>query len=341
MKYLTFAAALTVTVSSAWAGSLNLDVVPATAQWVVHIDVEAMNDSEVGACLIKSLQSQEDNPLNSIEAELGINVLEELYSVTAYGFGEPPAKGIAVEMTAEDVGVGAIARPGENTVILAVTNDAVDKIIEQLSADEQRYKKITRDGHTIHVWSDDDGEVEWLLFTQSTKGNARRVVLASDNVDALLAGIKTLVGDVPSLGDNDDADELASPRTGSILFAAANDVGELAEQKGASAILQQTDRITLDISEQEGLVNLTLSVRAKNADAATMITQILQGAIAMATFAMDPDAEETTSIRAIAQSLKFSSDDRHMSLEIQQPAEMVCGLLEMLDGGLELGLDDD
>ncbi len=341
MKYLTFAAALTVTVSSTWAGSLNVDVVPATAQWVVHIDVEAMNDSEVGACLIKSLQSQEDNPLNTIEAELGINLLEDLYSLTAYGFGEPPAKGIAVAMTGEDVSIGAMARPGENTVILAVTNDAVDKIIEQLSANEQRYKKITRDGHTIHAWSDDDGEVAWLLFTQSTTGDARRVVLASENIDALLAGIKTLVGDAPSLGDNNDADEMASPRTGSILFAVANDVGEFAEQRGASAILQQTDKITLDISEQAGLVNLTLSVRAKNAEAATMITQILQGAVAMATFALDPDAEETASIRAIAQSLKFSSDDRHLGLEIELPAGMVCGLLEMLDDELEFGIDDD
>lgn len=341
MKYLTFAAALTVTVSSAWAGSLNVDVVPATAQWVVHIDVEAMNGSEVGACLIKGLQSQEDNPLNSIEAELGINLLEDLYSLTAYGFGDPPAKGIAVEVTSDDVSVGAIARPGENSVILAVTNDAVDRIIEQLSANEQRYKKVTRDGHTIHAWSDDDGDEEWFLFTQSTKGDDRRVVLASNNVDALLAGIKTLVGDAPSLGDKNDADELASPRTGSILFAAVNDVGEFAEHRGASAILQQTDKITLDISEQEGLVNLILSVRAKNAEAAKMITQILQGTVAIATLALDPDAEETASIRAIAQSLKFSSDDRQMSLEIQQPAEMVCALLEMLDDGLEFGIDDD
>ncbi|MEE9129474.1 MAG: hypothetical protein V3T84_05610 [Phycisphaerales bacterium] len=342
MKYLTaLTTALLSTASVAWAGSLNRDAIPVAAQWVVHIDVEAMNGSEVGACLIKGLQSQEDNPLNTIEAELGISLLEDLYSLTAYGFGEPPAKEVAVEVTDEDVSIGAIARPGENTVILAVTNDAVDNVIEQLSADAQRYKKITRDGHTIHAWSDDDGEEEWLLFTQTTKGDARRVVLASNNVDALLAGIKTLVGDAPSLGDNDDADEMASPRTGSILFASANDVGELAEQNGASAILQQTDKITLDISEQAGLVNLTLAVRAKNAEAAATITQILQGVIAMATLALDPDAEETASIRALTQSLQFSSDGRRMSLEIEQPAEVVCQLLEMLQDDAEFGLDMD
>ena len=342
MKYLTaLTTALLSTASVAWAGSLNREAIPATAKWVVHIDVEAMNGSQVGACLIKVLQSQEDNPLNKIEAQLGLNLLEDIYSLTAYGLGEPPAKGIAVEVTDEDVSISAIAKPRENTVILAVTNDAVQAVIETLSADEQRYKKITRDGHTIHAWSDDDGEEKWLLFTQRTKGEARRVVLASNNADALLAGIKTLLGDAPSLGGNDDANILASPRTGSILFSAANDIGELTGPKGASAIVQQIDKIALDLSEQDGMANLTLSLRAQSAQAAASITQILQGVIAMATLTLDPEAEETASIRAIAQSLKFSSDGRRMSLGVQQPAEVVCQLLEMLKDNAEFGFDMD
>jgi hypothetical protein len=342
MKYLTAPImALLSTASVAWAGSLNRDAIPAAAQWVVHIDVEAMNGSQVGACLIKVLQSQEDNPLNTIKAQLGLNLLEDIYSLTAYGFGEPPAKGVAVEVTDEDVTIGAVARPRENTVILAVTNDAVDKVIEKFSADEQRYKKITRDGHTIHAWSDDDGEEEWLLFTQTTKGDARRVVLASNNADALLAGIKTLLGDAPSLGGNDDANKLASPRTGSILFSAANDIGEFTGPKGTSAIVRQIDKIALDLSEQDGMANLTLSLRAQSAEAAASITQILQGVIAMATLALDPDAEETASIRALAQSLKLSSDGRRMSLGVEQPAEVVCQLLEMLQDGAEFRLDMD
>ena len=342
MKYPTaLATVLLSTASFAWAGSLNRDAIPASAQWMLHIDLEAMNGSEIGACLIEGLRSQEDNPLNAVEAETGIKLLEDMYSFTAYGFGEPPAKGVSVEVTDEDLSVGAIARPGENAVFLAVTNDAVDELIKQLSADEENYSKTDLAGHTVHSWSSPEGDEQWHLYQKEMKGGTRRAVLVCDNIDALAEAIKVLAGDAPSLADNKDASETATPRSGSIIFAVASDIGEMADHEGASALLQQTDKIALDLSEEAGLVNLTLSVRAKSAEAATMITQILQGAIAMGTLALDPNAEETASIRALTQSLKFSSDDRRMSLEIEQPAEVFCGLLEMLEDGTELDLNID
>ena len=113
---------------------------------------------------------------------------------------------------------------------------------------------------------------------------------------------------------------------------------------GASALLQQTDKLALEVSEQDGLVKLTVSVRAKNAEIATTITQIVQGAIALATLAMDPEAEETASIMAITRALKFSSDDRRISLQIEQPAEAVCQLLKMAaahGAEVEMEKDDD
>ena len=337
-----FATVVLSTASVTWAGSLNRDAIPATAQWVIHIDVEAMNSTKVGACLIDRLQNQEENPLNQIEAELGIKPLEDLYSLTAFGFGKPPAKGLAIEVTDEDLRIGAITRPGENAVILAVTNDAVDKVIEQLSADPEHYSQTKLAGHTVHTWSDSGGDERWHLYQRPTKAGTRRVLLFSENAEALAAAIKVLAGDAASLSDNEDAGDMVSPRAGSIVFAAASDIGKMVgDNGGASALLQQTDKIAVEISEQEGQVNLTVSVRAKSADLATTITQVVQGAIAMATLAMDPDAEETASITALARALKFSSDDRRISLEIEQPAEVVCQLLEMAIQGAEFGADTD
>lgn len=344
MKYLiAFTTAILSTTSVAWAGSLNREVIPATAKWMVHIDIEAMNNSDVGACLIEHLQNQDDSPLKTIEAEIGINVLEDIYSITAFGSGKTPAKGLALEVTDENVSVGAIARPGENAVILAVTNDSIDGLIERLSA-EANYSKGELAGHTVHSWSNPDSDEQWHLVQKAIKGGARRAVLLSDNSDALAEAIKVLAGDAPSIADSEDADAVVSPRTGSIIFAVASDVGEMVGDDRASALLQQTDKLTLEVSEQDGLVILSVSVRAKSAEAATMITQIVQGVIAMATLTLDPDAEETASIRALTQSLRFSSDDRRMSLEIEQPAEAVCQLLEMAaahGAEFEIKKDDD
>ncbi|MEE8155673.1 MAG: hypothetical protein V3T53_12035 [Phycisphaerales bacterium] len=340
MKYLiALTTALFSIASVAWAGIFNPDNVSVEARWVVHLDVEALTSSEFGACLIKGLQSQEENPLTQMEAEIGINPLEDIYSLTAYGTGEPPAKGISVEVTGEDVSVGAVARPGGNAVVLAVMSDAIDALIQQLAADEQRYEKISRAGYTIHSWADEDSDARWYLYQQPIENESRRLVLASDNSDALFEGIRVLAGDAPSLADV-NRDDRQLPQPGSMLFASVDDIGDLAGHEAASELLKRTKRLAVDLVEHEGTVILNISAQTDSPEAATTITQIIQGALAVATLAVDPNDDEAAAVKALVQNLNFTTEGRRMSLEFQQPAEVLCQLLEAAGEGLQFGEGD-
>ncbi len=339
MKYLTaLTTALLSTISVAWAGAFNPDAVSVEARWVVHLDIEALTSSKLGACLIKGLQSQEENPLTQMEAEIGINSLEDIYSLTAYGTGEPPAKGVSIEVTGEDVSVGAVAR-GENAVVVAVMSDAIDALIQQLAADEQRYEKISRAGYTIHSWADQGSDARWYLYQQPTENGARRLVLASDNSDALFAGIRVLAGDAPSLADV-NRDDRQLPQPGSILFASVDDIGDLAGQEAASELLKRTKQLVVDLVEHQGMVHLNISAQTDSPEAATTIIQIIQGALAMATLAVDPNDDEAAAFRTLVQNLTFTTEGRRMSLEFQQPAEVLCQLLEAAGHGAQFGVGD-
>lgn len=340
MKHLTaLTTALLSTASVAWAGAFNPDTVSVEARWVVHLDVEALTSSEIGACLIKGLQSQEENPLGRVEAEIGINPFEDVYSLTAYGTGEPPAKGVSIEVTGEDVSVGAVARPGENAVVVAVMSDAIDAFIQQLAADEQRYEKISRAGYTIHSWADQDSDVRWYLYQQPTENDARRLVLASDSSDALFDGIRVLAGDAPSLADV-NRDDRQLPQPGSILFASVDDIGDLAGHAAASELLKRTKRLAVNLAEHQGIVLLSISANTDSPEVATTIIQIIQGALAVATLAVDPNDDDAAAFRTLVQNLTFTTEGRRMSLEFQQPAEVLCQLLELAGLGAQVGVGD-
>ncbi len=340
MKHITaLTMALLSTASVAWAGAFNPDTVSVEARWVVHLDVEALTSSEFGACLIKGLQSQEENPLGQIEAQIGINPLKDVYSLTAYGTGEPPAKGVSIEVTGEEVSIGAVARPGENTVVVAVMSDAIDALIQKVAADEQRYEKISRAGYTIHSWADQDSDERWYLYQQPTENDARRLVLASDNSDALFEGIRVLAGDAPSLADV-NRDDRQFPQPGSILFASVDDIGDLADHAAASEILKRTKRLAVNLVEDQGTVHLNISADADSPEAATTIIQIIQGALAMATLVVDPNDDEAAAFTTLVQNLTFTAEGRRMSLEFQQPAEVICQLLEAAGKGSRFGVGD-
>ncbi len=340
MKYLTaLITALLSTASVAWAGAFNPDAVSVEARWVVHLDVEALTSSEFGACLIKGLQDQEEDPLSEMESETGINLLEDIFSLTAYGTGEPPAKGVSVEVTGEDVSVGAVVRPGENAVVVAVMSDAIDHLIQKLADDEQRYEEISRAGYTIHSWADEDSDARWYLYQQATENDARRLVLASDNSDALFEGIRVLAGDAPSLADV-NGDDRQFPHPDSILFASVDDIGDLAGHKAASELLKQTKRLAVNLSETQGNVLLSISADTDSPEAATTIMQVIQGALAMATLAVDPNDDEGAAFITLVQNLNFTVEGRRMSLEFQQPAEVLCQLLEAAGHGAQFGVGD-
>lgn len=340
MKYLTaLTTALLSTASVAWAGAFNPDAVSAKARWVVHLDVEALTSSEFGACLIKGLQSQEENPLGQIKAHMGINLLEDVYALTAYGTGEPPTKGVSIEVTGEEVSVGAVARPDENSVVVAVMSDAIDGLIQTLANDEQRYEKISRAGYTIHSWADEGSDIRWYLYQQPTENDARRLVLASDNSDALFEGIRVLAGDAPSLADV-NRDDRQRPPPGSILFASVDDIGDLAGHAAASELLKRTKRLAVNLVEHEGIVLLNVSANTDSPEAATTIIQIIQGALAIATFAIDPNDDEAAAFRTLVKNLNLTTDGRRMNLEFQQPAEVLCQLLEAAGHGSRLDVGD-
>jgi hypothetical protein len=68
--------------------------------------------------------------------------------------------------------------------------------------------------------------------------------------------------------------------------------------------------------------------------------QVIQGALAMATLAVDPNNDEGAAFRTLVQNLNFTAEGRRMSLEFQQPAEVLCKLLELAGHGAQIGVRD-
>ena len=141
MKHLTTALLATIIGTSglATAGPLNKDWVAADAQWVIHVDVAALLDSTIGSFLLEHGEqfALDLDDLDDFKRETGLDPRTDLKSVTLYGSGD---------------------EPGEDGVIVAVTNDQVDEAIELLlDNDEVPIRKREMGGRTIYVIGGGDG----------------------------------------------------------------------------------------------------------------------------------------------------------------------------------------
>jgi len=311
----TFATMVVVS-GSATAGPLNKDWVAADAQWVIHVDVAAVLDSIVGRFILEHGEQfdLDLDHLDKFKRETGLDPRTDLKSVTLYGTGD---------------------EPGEDGVIVAVTNDRVDEAIEALlDNDEVPIRKRRRDGKTVYVIGGGDDR-HYLAIERV--GPDRRVVVLSDDRDVLLDALKVIDNDAPSLSMGKSRIPGDDPQEGSLVFLAVGDIDAFGDAGPASQILRMSDGFTADIGELDGVLLARATVSADSEEIAENITDVIRGLVALGRIvaAGRPDLEP---IARIADSLSIRTRGSRITLKIRYDA---AELMQHITTLMEADDDDD
>lgn len=288
---------------SAYAGGLKHRLIPKSSGWYAHVDVEALTESTLGNCLIAAAKAAGDaeSDLAEIKQELGIDPFEDVHSVTIYGVG--------------DGGPGDI--DGDNAVALVVMSPASDKLIEKL-AEQDGYQRIEERGLALHSFS--DGDEQWFINIQKASNN-RRVLIASMNKDAVVDGVAVAKGDKPGKEDRDGAE-------GALVLFSTSSLEGLGEGNPASQVLGRAKQLRLAISEQEGVVHAQAGIQLDSEEYTKTVVDMINGMLAMARMAVDPDDEEAAAMLELASGIELKADGDKLGISIKVPAEMLCEMME-------------
>ena len=316
-------ATIIVTAPVATAGPLNKDWVAADAQWVIHVDVAALLDSTIGSFLLEHGEQfdLDLDDLDDFKRETGLDPRTDLKSVTLYGSGD---------------------EPGEDGVIVAVTNDQVDEAIELLlDNDEVPIREREMGGRTIYVIGGGD-ERHYLAIERV--GRNRRIVVLSDDRHILSNALKVIANDAPSLSMGKSRIPGDDPQEGSLVFVAVGDIEAYGDSDPASRIIRMSDGFTADIGEIDGVLRARATVSADSPEIAEDITQVIQGMVALGRI-IATQQPELGPIGELADALSVRTRGSRIILKISYDArelmEQVAAMIDDDDKDDDDDWDDD
>ncbi len=290
-RFLSAVAAVTVVLSplAVVAGPLSKAQIPATAKWVMHVDIDRLAGSQTCAVLTNNPATGRAfmNALARYRSLLGVDPLRDLRQVTLYG---------------EDV-------TGNRGVALISGRLKADTITRSLSAYPQ-YRSAPWGSWTLHKWRDRSSgqEMNACLYSSSL------LVIGSD--ESGVAGALNVLGGVkPNAIKGGSRLVFPQPREG-VFFTATSRGFEGAEQDPLKAmILRNTDSATLQIGEKAGKVDAGLLLNAVSPEAAQQIEQILNGLVLTAALSGDENG-----LSRLAGMSEVSCQDRSVGLQLRCPA---------------------
>lgn len=317
MILLAAAAALTPTLiapppAATQAAALDKSLVAPDARWVAHFDVGALARSE----LLRLARSGEhsikvniDEALSEVRTELGLDPLEDVRSVTLYG----------------------ASTDDEQLVVQVLATAQLDEALTEL---ELRGEVQTMDvgGRTFRRMGPEkahDTMYSWV----HPRGADRLLVLTGD-VDRLSAAARRVEsqGREPSLLTTQRGALAASPRPGSIFFAAVDDsLAQLApDVQPASRVVEMARGAVLDLGEAQGMVFGVATLQTDDSEAARKVGDVLRGATSLVGL-MAASSDVPAGLTQLVEALSFETSGTSATVRFEYDVRRLLSDLTSLE----------
>lgn len=283
---------------SAQAGPLQYAQVPATAKWLVHVDVEQARQTHLGTYLGSNvLGPQLARPLAELKTQFGVELDgRKIVSVTLYGDSlrtEANREAVVVIQSRQDLGAML---------------DAVIAKIEELTGPGRGPLRKREGIYSLN--RDAFGAVRGEAFVLSGSASSLNKALAVfDGTEQAMDAAHSLVA-FPS-----------APR--SLFFmASAEGFNTSATLPPQARLLRHATAMQVVLGENAGQVVLRLTLRAKDAETTSQLAQLIQGLVAWAVLNAEPfvEAPNTKGLSRLARTVRVTSQDTFVQASLELSA---------------------
>ncbi|MEZ6089031.1 MAG: hypothetical protein R3C05_13595 [Pirellulaceae bacterium] len=305
--------------TAAWSAPLDPTHVAADAKWVIHVDYEALGQSE----LLKTLRDEKPQVTQAIQGWMkkryGINPPKDLKSATMFSRDYKQYTG---------------------TVLIQADYDR-DKV-ETMLRKSREHRTTEHDCEMLHT----------ILLEEQPKGSPSgdkemTVVLLDDDTILLASSVenakttlKLLSGNSPSLADA-KSPLLTEKAQSAWIYGAAIDLKQLKDHPVAMPVLAQHQRITWAFGKQDdGKLYEQAKFVARDESVAEQMHQVLQGLIAYETLWADGRSALTKMMKDVELTRDGTTVGFHWQGKSEAVAEAVEVGLERAKSWMKLLKDD-
>ena len=245
------------------ADGLDKRQVAPDARWVVHLDVQAIVGSTLFKMALAAAEAENEvdwGDLDELRREFGIDPFKDALSVTLWGTGKSERQ----------------------AVVLVETTSAIDALLPRLT-EVPGYRPVQVGAYAVHSF-DGEGHGERAFgYVHERTGSGRRTIVLAHDKDMLVRGIDVVLGHAPNLAQATNPGLRVTPEPGSFVLVAADRIHELAHMDPTSQVARLARSLVLEVGEDRETVFARLAIEAEDAEKARQLTDVLRGAMALAT----------------------------------------------------------
>jgi hypothetical protein len=289
----------------AGAGELEPSELAPDANWVVHLDQEALRSSSIGQLVLAELEKQGlTQKLDSFATVFGFHPIDDIRDVTVYGVGQDQ----------------------EKAVVLADARFNQDKLVALVRMNPQ-HQEIPHGNTTIHRWLQEDKDNTGEDGEPATKMmygciHDGRVVVLSAGLDAVKKAADILSN--AAAGAPAELAERASTRQGTFFQVIGTGVGAMLGNEPKAAVLREAEALTLAAGDDEGQWFVEVALEGKSVEVAQNMAKMLEGVIALAKLA----GQEQPELVALAEKVRISSAGKVTQVLFEAEVQTMLDLLK-------------
>jgi hypothetical protein len=272
------------------ASTLPKSLIPANAEWVVHLDMAKFKSTQIGDLLIQEKHGGIKKKAKVFSKRTSIDLLKDVTGVTIYGLGK-----------------------NKQQTVMCLKGRFDKEYLLGLLEDVDTHKEIVHGNHTIHKWN----HTEYGLFVGEDliflAWNEEAIKAALDTVDnrsetILSSSLKIYADQIPE----------------NAFFAAlAKDISTLAGYSSKAVILKKAGSGLVTLTEKDEILNMRIDATAETPKDAASIEQIIRGLMAMAQMQL----EESYGGLNLSEVIKVSTDSNKIQIKLTHPSEEIFNII--------------
>lgn len=274
------------------AESLQTNLIPAEAKWLIHINIEQFAKTE----LKQILESMSDNDIGrriaEIEKTTGIDFFRDISAVTMIGMN-----------------------PKDSEPVVAFSGSLDKTLLLGMLKDKEVLKEMTYGDFLMYTW-DGDG---FGVFANDN------LLIFAENRSGLEKVLDTYSGKGQNFSGTPLHKQLRASSPNTFLVAAAENISEMLNEKDddfGALILKKTESAFFSADEQNGKMKAHLSLQTDSPETATNLESMVTGLKAFLAMndKIDPEWD-------IIQSLRVSTKGTAVVMESQGSVEELLNII--------------
>ena len=285
----------------AFPGTIPASIVPESARWIAHLDMEKFVATELFMLLEKDGKFQIKS--RDVDRWLKMDVTKDVKGVTVFGFG-----------------------PGDDQIVFAVAGK-FDKagLIAMVEADKD-HQKTAYGAYTLYS----SGSDEYGAFINDN------LIVFSEGKAVIEKVLDTAGGKAKTFAGTPLSASLKDVPAGAFLSGVLPDLGSLGKEIGQSKVLDKASGLFFLAQEKKETLLVRLQVTAESPESAKNMADVVQGLIAMGR--MGGNEGDMARISSLLDGLQVKQDGKVLRLDFERPSKEIADLMSQ-GHGLHIQID--